>query len=69
MHFNWMICVVSCPVVSFHQDQALESSRLAREKEWSNFMSDVQDKCARIDDAYNQQEADLRRQFDQGRIQ
>ena len=47
------------------QDQALESSRLAREKEWSNFMTDIQDKCARIDDAYNAQEADLRKQFEQ----
>ena len=47
------------------QDQALESSRLAREKEWSNFMTDIQDKYTRIDDAYNQQEADLRKQFEQ----
>jgi len=46
-------------------DQALESSRLAREKEWSNFLTDIQDKCTRIDDAYNQQEADLRKQFEQ----
>ena len=43
----------------------MESSRLAREKEWSNFMTDIQDKCTRIDDAYNQQEADLRKQFEQ----
>ena len=48
-----------------YQDQALESSRLAREKEWSNFMTDIQDKCTRIDDAYNHQEADLRKQFEQ----
>ena len=47
------------------QDQALESSRLAREKEWSNFLTDIQDKCTRIDDAYNQQEVDLRKQFEQ----
>ena len=28
-------------------------------------MTDIQDKCARIDDAYNTQEADLRKQFEQ----
>ena len=54
------------PITRFvSQDQALESSRLAREKEWSNFMTDIQDKCTRIDDAYNQQEADLRKQFEE----
>jgi hypothetical protein len=33
---------------------------LAREKEWSGFMSDIQGKCEKIDDAYNQKEQALR---------
>jgi len=41
-------------------DQALESSRQAREKEWSQFQSEFQSKCEKIDDAYNQKEKDLR---------
>jgi len=44
-------------------DQALESSRQAREKEWSNFMSDFQSKCEKIDDAYNQKEETLREHY------
>lgn len=46
-------------------DQALESSRQAREKDWSGFMSDVQDKCERIDDAYKQKEQDIRAHYGQ----
>jgi len=44
-------------------DQALESSRQAREKEWSNFMSDFQSKCEKIDDAYNQKEEKLKEHY------
>lgn len=44
-------------------DQALESSRQAREKEWSSFMADFQGKCEKIDDAYNQKEADLKEHY------
>jgi hypothetical protein len=47
------------------QEQALESSRVAREKEWAAFTGDIQDRCARIDDAYKNKEADLRKQFEQ----
>jgi len=44
-------------------DQALESSRQAREKEYSYFLSEFQNKCEKIDDAYNQKEKDLRQHF------
>ena len=44
-------------------DQALESSRIAREKEWNGFMKDIQDKCARIDDAYKRREEDILKQY------
>ncbi len=44
-------------------DQALESSRVARDKEWSNFMGEFQNKCEKIDDAYNQKERDLKEHF------
>ena len=47
----------------FFQDQALESSRQAREKEYSYFLSEFQNKCEKIDDAYNQKEKDLRQHF------
>ena len=47
----------------FLQDQALESSHQAREKEWSQFLNDFQNKCEKIDDAYNQKEKDLRLHF------
>ena len=47
----------------FFQDQALESSHQAREKEWSQFLNDFQNKCEKIDDAYNQKEKDLRLHF------
>ena len=43
----------------------MESSRHARDKEWCNFMSDVQDRCSRIDDAYKKQEEEVRKQFEQ----
>lgn len=43
----------------------MESSRVAREKEWKVFMVDIQDKCTRIDDAYKQKEQDMRRQFEE----
>ena len=49
--------------VFFLQDQALESSHQAREKEWSQFLNDFQNKCEKIDDAYNQKEKDLRLHF------
>lgn len=44
-------------------DQALESSRQAREKEWSSFMSEFQGKCEKIDDAYNQKEEALKEHY------
>ena len=44
-------------------DRALESSRQAREKDWSNFMSDFQNKCEKIDDAYNQKEEALKTHY------
>jgi len=44
-------------------DQALESSHQAREKEWSQYLNDFQNKCEKIDDAYNQKEKDLRLHF------
>ena len=47
----------------FLQDQALESSHQAREKEWSQYLNDFQNKCEKIDDAYNQKEKDLRLHF------
>ena len=47
----------------FTQEQALDSSRQARDKEWNNFMNDVQAKCARIDDAYRQKEQDIRQRY------
>lgn len=46
-------------------DHALESSRQARDKEWTGFMNDIQDKCAKIDDAYRQKEEDLRERYEQ----
>ena len=49
--------------IFFLQDQALESSRQAREKEYSYFLSEFQNKCEKIDDAYNQKEKDLRQHF------
>ena len=39
-------------------DQALESSHQAREKEWSQYLNDFQNKCEKIDDAYNQKETE-----------
>ena len=47
----------------FLQDQAIESSRQAREKEWSSFMSEFQNKCEKIDDAYNQKEEALKEHY------
>ena len=44
-------------------DRALESSRQAREKDWSQFMSDFQNKCEKIDDAYNQKEEALKAHY------
>lgn len=41
-------------------EQALDSSRHARDKEWSNFIQDIQNKCEKIDDAYRKKEQDLR---------
>jgi len=41
----------------------LESSHQAREKEWSQYLNDFQNKCEKIDDAYNQKEKDLRLHF------
>lgn len=56
-------CLKNDPIYFRFQDQALESSRESRAKEWDAFMTDIQDKCARIDDAYKQKEVDLSRQF------
>ena len=50
-------------VCIFLQDQALESSHQAREKEWSQYLNDFQNKCEKIDDAYDQKEKDLRLHF------
>ena len=44
-------------------DQALESSHQAREKEWSQYLTNFQNKCEKIDNAYNQKEKDLRLHF------
>ncbi len=44
-------------------EQAAESSRQAREKEWATFVADAQDRCARIDEAYDRKEQELSRQF------
>jgi len=46
-------------------EQALESSKTAREKEWTNFQAEVQDKCAKIDEAYRKKEEDLTKQYKQ----
>jgi len=46
-------------------EQALESSKTTREKEWGHFMTEVQDKCAKIDEAYKQKEEDLTKQYKQ----
>ena len=54
---------ISIYINNFFQDQALESSRQAREKEYSYFLSEFQNKCEKIDDAYNQKEKDLRQHF------
>ena len=46
------------------QEQALESSRTAREKEWGCFINDIQDKYEKIDDAYQQKEQSLRERYE-----
>ncbi len=45
--------------------QALEASRSAREREWVAFVTDAQDRCAKVDDAYSQKEAELCRQYEE----
>ena len=41
----------------------MKSSHQAREKEWSQYLNNFQNKCEKIDDAYNQKEKDLRLHF------
>lgn len=45
-------------------ETALENSRQNREKEWNNFMVDIQDKCTKIDDAYKQKEIDVKTNYE-----
>nr|XP_040565159.1 biogenesis of lysosome-related organelles complex 1 subunit 5-like isoform X2 [Lepeophtheirus salmonis] len=44
-------------------EQALENSKDTREKEWTSFMSEIQDTCAKIDDAYKRKEEDITTQY------
>ena len=44
-------------------EQALESSQHAREREWKAFSEEAKAKRERIDEAFRQKEADLRRQY------
>jgi len=46
-------------------EQALESSKTVRDKEWATFNSEVADKRAKVDEAYQQKELDLRRHYKQ----
>ena len=47
------------------QEQALESSKTVRDKEWATFNSEVADKRAKVDEACQQKELDLRRHYKQ----
>lgn len=45
------------------QDQALESSKTARDKEWSTFLNDIEDKKQKVDNAYKQKEKDIKERY------
>ena len=45
------------------QDQALESSKTARDREWSNFLNDIEDKKQKVDKAYQQKEKDIKERY------
>lgn len=44
-------------------EQALESSKAVRDKEWSSFKSEVVDKRSKVDQAYLQKEQDLKKHY------
>lgn len=44
-------------------DQALESSKTARDKEWSTFLNDIEDKKQKVDNAYKQKEKDIKERY------
>lgn len=46
-------------------EQALESSRQARDKEWESFSKDIQNQRSRIDEGYKQKEEELKNQYKQ----
>jgi hypothetical protein len=45
------------------QDQALDSSKTARDKEWSTFLNDIEDKKQKVDNAYKQKEIDIKERY------
>ena len=45
------------------QEQALESSKAARDKEWNSFLNDCKDKKQNVDDAYLKKENDIRDRY------
>lgn len=44
-------------------EQALESSKAARDKEWNGFLNDCKDKKQNVDDAYLKKENDIRDRY------
>jgi len=44
-------------------EQALASSKTSRDKEWEAFKADIEDRRAKVDEAYQERERDLRRHF------
>ena len=45
------------------QEQALESSKTARDKEWNTFLNDIEDKRQKVDKAYQQKETDIKERY------
>jgi len=44
-------------------EQALESSKSARESEWNSFVRDVENQKRKVDEAYKQKEIDLKDRY------
>ena len=45
------------------QEQALESSKAARDNEWNSFVHDIEDKTNKVDEAYKQKEIDIKERY------
>jgi len=44
-------------------EKTLVASREAREKEWTNFLQEVQDRCKKIDQSFKEQEDSIRKKY------